>query len=316
MPSYWTILTATLPVFIVIGIGFAMHRGCWLGEEIEVGTMRLVLNFFVPCLILSLIPGNHALETFSSAGWAVGCGFGLVVCGFGLAWVASRVVGLKSGEGRRTFVVGCGVQNYGYLPLPILAELFPDDAGPIALVFVHGVGVELAMWTAGLAILSGTVGLRSVINGPFLAVVVALLLNYTGAYRFIPEFIDRVFDMMGACAIPMAILMIGATMGRFFRPDLLHDAVRTTLASLVVRLVLAAGIILAAARFLPISPDLRWLLVVQAAMPAAVFPIMLARLYGGRPQVAIQVVLATSAVSLVTAPLVIAWGLRWIAAGP
>ncbi|MCB1134495.1 MAG: AEC family transporter, partial [Verrucomicrobiae bacterium] len=51
------------------------------------------------------------------------------------------------------------------------------------------------------------------------------------------------------------------------------------------------------------------LLVVQAAMPAAIFPIVLARLFGGQPRVAIQVVLITSLVSLLTAPFVIAWGL-------
>jgi predicted permease len=47
-------------------------------------------------------------------------------------------------------------------------------------------------------------------------------------------------------------------------------------------------------------------------MPAAVFPIVLARLFGGQPQVAIQVVIATSIVGIFTAPLVIAWGLSWV----
>jgi predicted permease len=53
-------------------------------------------------------------------------------------------------------------------------------------------------------------------------------------------------------------------------------------------------------------------LVVQAAMPAAVFPIVLARHYGGQPLVAVQVVLATTALGLLVIPLWLSLGLAWI----
>jgi len=312
MPSYATILSATVPVFLIVAIGFLMHRRGMLGERMEVGVMRLGLNFLIPCLILTLIPGNSALQTASSAIWAVGLGFVLIVIGFLSAWAFGRSSMMRRGGGLRTFAISAGIQNYGFLPLPIALELFPNNSGPSGLVFVFGIGVELAMWTVGLAILSGRVGWRSAINGPFLAVVVALTLNYTGAYTLIPGVIATAMEMMGRCAVPMSILMIGATMGRFFQRNIFHDALRTSLVSLLVRIVFSAGIFLWCARYLPISDDFRKLLVIQAAMPAAIFPIILARLYGGRPQVAIQVVLSTSIVSMISSPLVIAWGLRWI----
>lgn len=315
MPSFLTILSATVPVFLVVGIGFFWHRKGWLGEEIEVGVMRLAMNFFIPCLILTMIPGNPALQTASSAIWAIVLGFLIIVIGFAVTFLVSRISGMKKGQGLRTFIISCGIQNYGYLPIPILLELFPDDTGPSGLVFVHGIGVELAMWTVGLAILSGKAGWRSAINGPFLAVITALILNYTGGYQYIPGIIQTVIEMMGKCAIPLSIFMIGATMGRFFEKEVLNDAARTALVSIFVRLVLLAGLILAAAKYLPLSEDLQKLLVVQAAMPAAIFPILITRLYGGRPQVAIQVVLATSVVSMVTAPFVIAYGMQWVGQG-
>ena len=40
--------------------------------------MKLGLNLLFPCFILSLIPGNPALKTMSSALWAIGLGFALV----------------------------------------------------------------------------------------------------------------------------------------------------------------------------------------------------------------------------------------------
>lgn len=310
MPSYFTIFSATLPVFLVVAVGFLFHRRGWLNAETETGMMKVGLNLLTPCLILSLIPGNPALKTVSSAVWAIALGFVLILGGFLIAWLGGLAGGMRKGSGLRTFTISTGIQNYGFLPLPILVELFPGNPGPSGLVFVFGVGVEVAMWTVGLAILTGKAGVRSVINGPFLALVAALFLNYTGLFRFVPGVITTSMDMLGRCAVPMSIFMIGATMSHFFRAGILNDAFRVGLVSVIVRLGVHAALVLAVAILLPVSPDLKRLLVIQAAMPTAIFPIVLARLFGGQPQVAIQVVMITSIVSLVTAPFVIAWGLQ------
>ncbi len=312
MPTYGTILSATLPVFLVVAVGFLFQRRGWLNEETEMGMMKIVLNLLVPCLILSLIPGNPALESVSSAAWAIGLGFILIVGGLVLAWLGGLAGGMRTGTGLRTFTISTGIQNYGFIPLPILVELFPGNAGPSGLVFVFGVGVEVAMWTVGLTIMSGKAGLKAIFNGPFLAVAVALMLNFTGGYHYVPGIIATTAEMLGRCAVPISIFMVGATMGRFFRDGIFSDVFRVGLVSVIVRLGLHAALILAAAVFLPVSPDLKRLLVVQAAMPAAIFPIVLVRLFGGQTQMAIQVVLVTSLVSLITAPLVIAWGLHWV----
>jgi len=160
--------------------------------------------------------------------------------------------------------------------------------------------------------MSGKSGFRSIINGPFVAVFVALILNYTGLYRWIPEILVTTMEMLGRCAVPMAVLMIGATIGRFATRGILLDARRVAASSVLARLVVAAMIILCSAKFLPISADLKRLLIIQAAMPAAIFPIALARLYGGQPRVAIQVVIVTSLVGIISIPFVIAWGLGWV----
>jgi len=52
--------------------------------------------------------------------------------------------------------------------------------------------------------------------------------------------------------------------------------------------------------------------VIQAAMPSAIFPIVLARHYAGSPATAMVVALSTSAVSLVTIPLWIPAGLKFL----
>jgi predicted permease len=73
---------------------------------------------------------------------------------------------------------------------------------------------------------------------------------------------------------------------------------------------------LSAAKYLPIATELKQVLVVQAAMPAAMTPIMLARMYGGRPAIAVQVVIFTTVLSVFSLPWVITLGCRWIGLSP
>ncbi|MGY8641549.1 MAG: AEC family transporter [Verrucomicrobiales bacterium] len=315
MLSYSTILIAIIPVFLVVGAGFFMQRRDWIGgEAVETGVMKLGLNVLIPCFILSVVPGNPALATALSASWAMGTGFVVIVIGFTMAFLIGRLARMKRGEGARTFTLATGIQNYGYLPLPIMAELFPNDPGPQGLILVHGLGVELAVWTIGVSILAGKANLKAVLNGPFIATVVALILNFTGLHEFIPKIAQTFFGMMGVCAIPMAIFMIGATMSRFFEAAAFRraDTFKTVIVSCIVRLGIMAAIIMAIAIYLPMPEELKRVMVVQAAMPAAIFPIVVVRLYGGHPATAIQVVLATSIVSIGTAPLIIALGMKWI----
>ncbi len=69
---------------------------------------------------------------------------------------------------------------------------------------------------------------------------------------------------------------------------------------------------LLAAKFLPASVELKRVMVLEAAMPAAVFPIVMARHYQGDPATAMRVVLGTSVVSLATIPLWIKFGMKFV----
>lgn len=314
MPAFSTILLAIIPVFLVMIAGAAFQKRGWLSEELETGMMRLVLNLLAPCLIFTKITGNPALEKVSVAGWSIGTGLVLILVGFAIAFLVAGLMRLKKGQGLRTFTISAGIQNYGFMALPVVMELWPDDPGPAGLIFVHGIGVEVAMWTVGLFIMTHHAGpdWRNLINGPFIAVIASLGLNYTGAHVWIPEVLKTAMDWLGGCAIPMSLFMIGATIGRLFKREFWDEALRVSMASCLVRLGLHAAAILAAAKFLPLPVELQKVLVVQAGMPAALFPIVIARLYGGHPQTAIQVVLSTTFASIVSAPLIIAFGIAWV----
>jgi predicted permease len=121
-------------------------------------------------------------------------------------------------------------------------------------------------------------------------------------------------SMIGIGAFPLAILITGCTMMDLVGAE--KPSWRVVVGASIVRLALAPLVILSAAKFFPLTAELRQVLVVQAAMPAGMSAIMLARMYGGRPAVAVQVVIATTVVSLLTLPWIITWGSEWIGLAP
>ena len=142
-----------------------------------------------------------------------------------------------------------------------------------------------------------------------MGVVVALLVNWTGVHEYVPETMMKFFKMLGVCAIPVALLVIGATFW-----DLILKAKFTwsvSLGAILVRLVLIPGTMLGVAYCLPISETMKEVVVIQAAMPSALFAIVLTKMYGGRPDVAIQCALVTNVVCFMTMPFVMAFGV-WV----
>ena len=118
----------------------------------------------------------------------------------------------------------------------------------------------------------------------------------------------KTFEMLGAAAIPIALVVIGAGLVELLRKERFDWKV--AIGSIVVRLALIPACLIGAAYLLPISLELKKVMVIQAAMPAAMFPIVLAKHYGGKPEVAVQVVVATTVACFITMPFVIIIGMK------
>ena len=228
--------------------------------------------------------------------------------------IIARMIGLERGNGMRTFALAAGCQNFGFTAAPVVESLWGTSA--LALLFVHNIGVEAAMWSVGVMLMSGERGIkwRRLLNGPIVAVTVGLLLVSLGWDDQIIGPGRKAISMIGVGAFPIAILITGCTMIDLANSE--KPTWKIVIGSSLVRLVLAPIAILAAAKFLPLSTELRQVLVVQAAMPAGMTAIMLARMYGGRPAIAVQIVIATTVLSLITLPWIITWGSQWIGLKP
>jgi predicted permease len=118
---------------------------------------------------------------------------------------------------------------------------------------------------------------------------------------------------LAVCGIPLGLIKTGVNLANYLHaPRELFD-VRTSAAAMLLRLGVLPPLMLALAALAPFSLELKRVLIVQAAMPTAVISIILARLYGGHPRTAVQIVLGTTALGIVVIPLWLRLGLAWIA---
>jgi len=298
-----TVLSAVLPVFCLALTGILLRKVNWLTEEADASLMRVVVNVLTPALILDKTLGNAALRQPGNLFLAPLLGFAGVLLGVWVAWLLRGLSGQATDRGRRTFAAVTGIQNYGYVPLPLILQLFPGDTAGV--LFVHNLGVDTAMWTVCLIALGhgGAREWRHLVNPPILAIVAGLTLNAVGADRWIPQFLLTTAGMLGDTCFPLGIILIGATMADSSRELRRGLELRLTTASCLLRLGLIPLLLLVVAHFIPASPELKQVLIVQAAMPAAVFPVVLARHYGGDATVAVRILLGTSLVGLLTIPL-------------
>ncbi|MFC4992541.1 AEC family transporter [Rubritalea tangerina] len=302
------VLEALVPVIVVIGVGALLRKYEVLREDIERGMMQMVVQVLLPALTLANIIGNESLDDWGEVGMVAGFGCGGLLVGLALAYGFAGLMGMQKGDGKRTFGVTAGIQNYGFMGVPLLLSLFPGD-DLLGVLFTHNVGVELAMWTVGVSLMSGDKNFswRLFMKAPIIAVVVGLLINAVGLDPLFEGAPMAAFQMLGAAAIPIALIVIGAGLVELLRKERFDWKV--AIGAVVVRLVLIPACMIGAAYALPISLQLKQVMVIQAAMPAAMFPIVLAKHYGGKPEVAVQVVVATTVACFVTMPFVIVIGM-------
>lgn len=311
MGEIMTVLSAVIPVLGIAVLGLVVRKLEWLTEEADHSLLRLNINLLFPCLILDAALGNAALSRLGNLMLAPAVGFGTVALGLAVAWGCRGWHGLSTPEARRTFAVTVGIYNYGYVPLPLALMLYGEETAGV--LFVHNVGVEFAMWTLGVMIFTGGAvrDWRKIVNAPLVAIALALALNWLGLSGHVPGIVRTMLHWLGQCAIPMSLILIGAVVADYLG-EFKRWGGREISVAVALRILLLPMFFLLLARYLPASVELKRVMVLEAAMPAAVFPIVMSRHYGGDPPTALRVVIGTSIVGLVTIPLWIRFGIWFV----
>jgi len=305
------ILTYVAPPVLLLLLGAALRRAGWFKAEADASVSVLTVRVLYPCFFFYHIVGSEDQMASGNLAFVVGGGFLAITLGFFVAWLVARITKMDVNSAP-AFTFASGIFNYGYFAFPVAISLFGEEILPKFIVF--NLGVEIAIWTVGILFLASS-GFKftRLINPPAISIVLALLVKNWGGDDMLPSFVWEVIKMLGACSIPVGLLLIGGNISDLMKGFKFSKGYKVEISSVAVRLAIVPALLLLYAWKGPVPDGMEWfrkVLLVQAAMPAGIFALVVVRIYEGDRTTAMRAIMATLLGSLLTLPLWLFLGLR------
>jgi len=307
LPDAAIIFSSIAELFGLFALGWFIRRRGY-AESGDIGRWgRICTELFYPLLIF------HSIITGFDPGrvqqlWLMPVlGLGLMVAGMLCGMLLRFALQNKNPAHQRTFVHCCTVNNFVYLPIFIIQNSHTLPSTALSDFFVFNLGSTIGFWTLGVLTLGGATGWRStlkhLLSPAILSMFAAVGIAWTGTSHYLPTPLLGACKSAGSIAVPLVLVIIGASLHGSFHRNQARDLVFLSL----LRLIVLPLVFIAAIRALPLPPDLALLATIVALMPTSAVSPMMARLYGGEPAFAASATLVTHLASLVTVPLAFWW---------
>lgn len=284
-----------LPVFALVGIGYGWRK---LGMPFEREFVtRIVLNVAGPCLIVDTL-SRLELPIGDFLG-LVGASAALFVLTIIAAWGVLRAAKLPI----RSYLPALGIGNTGNLGLPLCLFAFGQEGLGLAVaVYVTN---SVGQFTLTPLLQSQASPLRTLVTTPVVyGALVGLSLLFGDVE--LPMWTVSTLNLLGSLMIPLMLLALGNTLGEL-RAKRLGFSVGWGAA----RLILGFGVGHVVAWLFGLEGVAKGVIVLQAAMPAAMFNYLFAARYNRVPDDIAGIVLLSTFLSALTMPLLVAYVLSF-----
>jgi malonate transporter and related proteins len=302
------IFLKTLPFFALIALGYQAGRTGFFTAEATAYLTKFVFYFALSAMLFNFAANLSISEIFNwwfVAAYLMGCG---------IVYLLATVVAMirRVGIAEAAVEAQCAViGNTGFLGVPMLVALMGEAAaGPILMVLT----IDLVVFSSLITILiTGsrdgrmsldvlkTVALGLVKNPMIVAISLGLI--FSSLSLPVPDVANEFLSILGAAATPGALFAIGASLAT-------KSAERMTIAAWLsfCKLILhPAAVAFAALVLFPVAAFDAAVMIAAASLPVAGNVYILAQNYGVAPHRVSASILISTAFSIVTVSLVIAW---------
>ena len=309
LSTFGTIFNAIFQLSLISTAAGLLVRKQVVSQEQVQAVSTLTVNVFLPCLIVSTTitrfdPGQF---TFWWA-WPLS-GVGLFAAGTLFTALLTRIKVEK-----RHLIPIASIQNGIYFILPIGQLLYPDQFDMFALYcFLLVTGMTPLTWSVGKVLVTGksTVDIhwRDFITPPLVATLIPLLLIFTGLSTMVPAPAIRAMNFLGQATVPLAVFILGATIGTISLRQMppLGDILTVAL----VKFMLIPATVLGILYFTGIyatMPLFSSMMILQSSSPPATNLILMIKHYGGDTQTVSSMMLVQYLLALPAMPL---WLALW-----
>lgn len=284
------------PVFVMSALGYAWRLS---GTPFDLPFVtRIIMYVAGPCLVFtSLSELTLPLGEFWSMVGAI------VVVTLGVALVSAVLIKIL-GLSQRSFLPALTLGNTGNLGLPLCLFAFGQEGLGLAVAIY--VTNSLLQFTFVPLLHTRVSVVKTLLSTPMLYGAVAGLSVVTADVH-VPEWLQNTLGAIGDLLIPLMLMALGNTVGGL-KVHNLPRALGLGTARLVISFVVAVGVSFA----LGLSGVAQGVLVLQGAMPAAVFSYLFAARYERDADDIAGIVFVSTVLGAVTLPLLVSYAL-WLA---
>jgi hypothetical protein len=289
LPPFLDLVQVSAPVFAVTATGYFWRRRAMPFSQSFV--TQFVSLVGAPALVfVTLLDSRFALPDIARMGGAT------LACLLLFTAVALPALQLLRFE-PRVYLPSLIFPNIGNMGLPICLYAFGERG--LALAMIYFAITSIGQFTFGPAIARGRVTLGGLFRAPFLYAAVAAV-ACAQARVALPDWIIKTLKLLGDVTIPLMLLGLGCALAEFGA----RAWPRQTAFSLArIGLGLCGG--LAVSALFGFSGAERGVLIIESAMPVAVFNYFFARAYGAHEEEVAGMVLISTVLSYALLPAIL-----------
>jgi malate permease and related proteins len=295
------IVTTIVPIFVIILLGWLARAYGFIRTDFIAPANRLVFYLGLPAMIFRSISKASLNGHFE--GWAVALALLSIFFVFCIAWIWVRIARVPRVQ-RGTFIQNSFHGNLGYIGLAV-AFYYLGREGFVRASILAAFMMILQNLLAVIALqvyaennpsssIRWAVVLKIVGNPIILAALAGILVSVAAVP--VPLVIGRCLDILSDLALPLALLIIGASLSF----DMVQSRLVAVLSSGLLKLLLLPGIGYALYRLCGLLPESFLPGVILLASPTATVTYVMAREMGGDSDFAVAAISLNTLLSALT----------------
>ena len=289
---------AVLPMCLVMALGYGTRRLGWLRRE-EISTInKIAFRIFLPCLLYYNIYCSDLSGSFDPLLMAYAVGGVLLTFGLALGYT---LLTEKLPERRGVLIQGMFRSNYVIMGIPVATALLgADQLGTVSILIAVIVPLFNMLAVVVLEVFRGQKPkplhiLGQIAKNPLVIGSVLGILTLVAGIR-LPHILEQTIQSVSAIASPLQLFLLGA----FFQFSGLKTYRRELVTVSIAKLIVSPGLFLGLGALLGFRGVAFVALIGIFAAPTAVNSFTMAQQMGGDAELAGDIVVTTSAASILT----------------
>lgn len=289
---------AVLPMCLIMALGYGTRRLGWIRREEISAINKIAFRIFLPCLLYYNVYCSDLSGSFDPLLMAYAVGGVLLTFGLALGYT---LLTEKLPERRSVMIQGMFRSNYVIMGIPVATALLgAGELGTVSILIAVVVPLFNMLAVVVLEVFRGQRPkplhvLGQIVKNPLVIASALGILTLAAGIR-LPHILEQTIQNISAIASPLQLFLLGA----FFQFSGLKTYRRELVTVSAAKLIVSPGLFLGLGALLGFRDAAFVSLIGIFASPTAVNSFTMAQQMGGDAELAGDIVVVTSAVSMLT----------------